>query len=282
MTLSLGKISAGSKAFIILVALVLIISAAVGAFGYQDINKNGKDQKNEETKDPITPQYDVMVTKEADVTAACPGETITYTVVVTNTGNAALHNVTVVDSLVGLIGVENTLASGAPVNTLTFYYTYTVLPTDVSPLVNTVNVSAKENEGINTPFTIFNESSASVIIKEVCAGNISIVKEANVEVVSPGDKITYTICVTNTGNTVLYNITIDDSLLGEISFLPELGIGEEHCIVVNYTVSMNETGETIDNTACVTADDGHGNDFTDCDSVSVIVAVLDGPADKGY
>ncbi len=368
-----GKTRPGAKALVVILAVVLCFSGlAIGMLGYCD-NQNKKTLRDNDDEGRVPPvRYDVMVTKTANKGAACVGETITYTVNVTNTGNAALHDVLVLDSLVGEIGFENTLQSGSPGNFRVYTYNYTVKPTDSNPLVNTVNVSAKKNEGANTPYTIFNESSESVIIKEVCRGEIciekvvlteirdrssggsdfaeytfkfrinntdgtpafdetynitteapvclelpagyylitelpidgfeipepfiatvvaggndtvrlynlyinaslSVEKSANVELAAPGEVITYTICVNNTGNQPLFNVTIEDSLVGEIGFLPELGIGEKHCIVYNYTIGINNTG-VISNCVNVSSVDIFGmyHNASACANVTITLPI---------
>jgi uncharacterized repeat protein (TIGR01451 family) len=104
-----------------------------------------------------------------DVTKSGPsyaqvGDTITYTIVVTNTGDCPLYNVTVVDTLLGTI-YSNGLAFG---ETKTFTPTYTVPPSAPNPLLNTVTASGKDILG--TPVSDSASWSVQIVISQVVGG----------------------------------------------------------------------------------------------------------------
>ena len=77
------------------------------------------------------------MTKTADVTTASPGDVVTYTITIENTGDVNLNSITVSDPLLGgtLSGFPASLAPGASASNT---FTYTVQLTDANPLVNTV------------------------------------------------------------------------------------------------------------------------------------------------
>ena len=101
--------------------------------------------------------------------------------------------------------------------------------------------------------------------------------------VSVGDKLTYTIQVTNTGNTTLSGVTVEDSLWnyedaiqvdGELAYVADGGtytikyeIAPDDMVTITYTyiVLRSDAGDTLTNTATVTTPDGGttGEDTTE-------------------
>ncbi|MEM3646653.1 MAG: hypothetical protein QW334_00710 [Thermofilum sp.] len=86
----------------------------------------------------------IKVTKSADKTVAYKGDTITYTIKITNTGDCALYDVELVDTLLGTIwtGVLDVGESR------TFTPTYTVKAGDPDPLVNAATASGEDSLGL--------------------------------------------------------------------------------------------------------------------------------------
>jgi uncharacterized repeat protein (TIGR01451 family)/uncharacterized repeat protein (TIGR02543 family)/LPXTG-motif cell wall-anchored protein len=102
---------------------------------------------------PSSTTYSMSLTKTANATTVDVGDTITYTIVLRNTGGGTLTNVTVADPLVGLNEVVTSLAPGA---TRTFTVTY--IPLVAGTLTN--NATASDNQA---PFT---SASATVTVLE--------------------------------------------------------------------------------------------------------------------
>ena len=106
----------------------------------------------------------------------------------------------------------------------------------------TINVEIFECE---TTYICINNTPAEC---EIC-----VEKYADKEYVNMGEKINYTIVVCNKGNAPVYNVTIMDSMFGNIGFLPVLNAGECHYVNTSYKVGCNNTGIII-NIVTVTAD----------------------------
>jgi membrane-bound inhibitor of C-type lysozyme len=100
---------------------------------------------------PSSTTYSMSIIKTADQAIVEVGETITYTITVTNTGNGTLTNVTVVDDMVGLNEVIAVLAPGASQSFIVVY-----VPEATGLLNNTA--SATDNQA---PFV---QASATVTV----------------------------------------------------------------------------------------------------------------------
>src|SRR5690606_9783204 len=69
-----------------------------------------------------------------------------------------------------------------------------------------------------------------------CQPGIGIEKDGP-ESVDPGDTFTYTIDVTNTGNTILREYVVTDELDARLSYVP--GGSSEACMLVDFTVTCD-------------------------------------------
>ncbi|WP_187393444.1 Cna B-type domain-containing protein [Bacillus sp. E214] len=150
----------------------------------------------------VDPTYALEVNKEADKEEVKVGETITYTITVTNTGKHTLTNVNVVDKMVGLDTVIEKLEAG---ETKTFTVTHVATAEDVGELTNVavakVVVNCEE---------IVEEGSEIVKVSEQDAPALDVEKTADKSQYKPGETVTYTITITNTGNVDLKRITLKD------------------------------------------------------------------------
>jgi hypothetical protein len=91
---------------------------------------------------------------------AAPGETITYTLVLTNSGNVSLHELSSTVEVGSGFSLPESLAPGT---SFTASYTYTVLVDDLpGPLVNTVSVTAVPPD--HEPIVV--ETAVTVILQQ--------------------------------------------------------------------------------------------------------------------
>ncbi|MEP9364125.1 hypothetical protein ABLE68_14245 [Nocardioides sp. CN2-186] len=147
---------------------------------------------------------------------ASPDETLTYTFVVTNSGNVPLSTVTITDAKIGLdkAACVSSLAVGASATCPTATYTTTSDDVEDGTVVNTATAGANSPAG-----TGVSASDTARIITDASAPSIGLVKSVKDSgdgdgIGSLGEKLTYGFKVTNTGNVTLKNVTITDSLLG--------------------------------------------------------------------
>ncbi|WP_373396617.1 hypothetical protein V8V91_17880 [Algoriphagus halophilus] len=151
----------------------------------------------------------IELTKVADVTTYDQvGDVITYTLTVSNTGNETLDNVTLTDPLTGL---NQAIGSMTPAQVVTVTETYTIVQgdIDVGQVVNTATVTATDATNANLSDTATSTVTANR------SSSIELTKVADVTTYDQeGDVITYTLTVSNTGNTTLSNVLTTDPLTG--------------------------------------------------------------------
>jgi uncharacterized repeat protein (TIGR01451 family) len=155
----------------------------------------------------------LSVTKTGDrstVTAA--GQTVTYTMLITNTGNQDLENLQVADSLLNAgslvcspVAIGQTLS--VAIGSTTCTARYTVTQTDINsgaPLLNTVIVQSRR--------TLPQSASFTVSVLQQPAFTISKTVDQSVALFA-GQRLRYTIQVRNTGNQDLTVFNLQDPLI---------------------------------------------------------------------
>lgn len=152
---------------------------------------------------PPAPALDVTKTQTSTGPYAV-GQTITYSIVVTNTGNITLNNVNVSDisAVVGTCTPANG-SSLAPGASMTCAATHVVLQSDIDSGVY-------DNTATGTSGSLTDSASVQVTFTQNPALDIS----KTVTSVGPyaaGGTITYSIVVTNIGNVTLHNVDVSDT-----------------------------------------------------------------------
>jgi uncharacterized repeat protein (TIGR01451 family) len=202
-----------------------------------------------------------------------PGDKITYTFVITNTGNVTLSGVDLTDALVGLADAAcgaATLAPGASAN-CTADYTITQADIDAGSVANTATACADPPQGAE----VCDDDTTTVVLPQ--ASSINVVKDGPATAFH-GDKVTYTFKVTNPGNTTLSAVTVTDDkcapLVGPAFAAGDndalLEPGEEWRYTCTRTMPDHAAGETnpVVNTATATGSDPAGAPHTDTDTHS--------------
>ncbi len=145
------------------------------------------------------------------VTAA--GQTVTYSYLLTNTGNTTLTGVTAADTAFSGTGtppvVTCPLTTLAPHQSTTCTGTYTVTQADIDAggVTNTATASGTPPTG---PAVISNPSTATVTA--ATAPSVALSKTASPSsVTAAGQPVTYRYLVINTGNTTLTGVTATDT-----------------------------------------------------------------------
>ena len=245
------------------------------------MTKNGNEITNSLPEIEVTKVVKKVNDIEAkgDITVKAD-DVIEYEITVKNIGTVELQDLTVTDNLKVYTNKEkpevttNTLAENVTLNVeetknYTVYYKVTAEDVKIGAktLRNTATASAKYTDSNKEKQTVEDYDNADVTIKEL--PGVEIVKTQKVNEkdvtestkVEPGDVIDYTITVTNTGNTILNNVTVDDSMLNQKTFktiegkweLGTLEIGSHVTIKAQYTVQEEDMEKgKVQNVATVT------------------------------
>jgi large repetitive protein len=175
----------------------------------------------------------LSLTQAANASTAVPGQQVTYTVTITNSGQTAYTAISAPDSIAaslddasydndasvtsgsvsyasGVLTWTGNLAAGASA-VLTFSLTVNNPDTGDKLLLSTLSSAAT---GSNCPTTSA-PASCTLQIKILTPG-LTIAKTASVPTAVPGQVITYTITVTDSGQTPYTGATFTDSLSGVI------------------------------------------------------------------
>ena len=199
------------------------------------------------------------------VTKSCPqtvafGEDISYTITVTNTGNEPLENVLVSDALLGGdITAAFNLPDPLPVGgTASAGFTYTP-GADEDPVANSVTASG---DGVDSGA---HATDTAVCTSDVSNPGISILKTVDEEVVPIGTTVTFTYVVTNTGDVTLFNISVDDDIMGHIGDIASLDPGEDATLTKDFVVG----DEIVTNVGTAVGHDILGREVSASDDATV-------------
>ncbi|MEV4259208.1 hypothetical protein AB0J52_39125, partial [Spirillospora sp. NPDC049652] len=156
----------------------------------------------------------MTVQKSADPTTyTAAGETISYTYLVTNTGNVTLTNVGINDDLPGLSTITCTTTTLAPGESTYCHASYVTTQTDVNngSITNSATATGTPPGG-GTPVE---SPPDEVTVTLQTNPGISVAKAADPSTFSTvGQTINYTYTVTNTGDTSLNSVGVTDDLPG--------------------------------------------------------------------
>ena len=215
------------------------------------------------------PDITIVITdNDAEITEE--GQEIVYNITVTNTGNVTLTNVTVVDTVTGLVINVGTLLPGQSVTVDTTPYPVSQEDVDNGSVINEASVTGESpNPGDDDPT---DTDAVETPINQV--PGITIVKTADkTEISELGEVVVYTLTVTNTGNVTLTDVIITDPLTGLNENIGTLLPGEVKVEKTSYTVTNEDLQKTtILNVATVKATPPNDETIGDESSVSVGVS----------
>lgn len=238
---------------------------------------------------PTPPAPGLAVVKSASPsTISKAGQRITYSFLVTNTGNVSMSDITIKDT--DFSGTGNLSAIDCPKATLvagefetcTAQYTATQADIDAGSIGNKATADGTP-PGSNTPVSS-DPSTSDVTVDQTPA--LSVVKSADVQTVTaPGEVVTFTFTVTNTGNVTITDPSVTDSGFsgtGSLSAItcPAKGAaltpGEVEKCTATYKVTSADlaSGGTLSNTATVTGTDPKGDPLPPSDPSTVHITEL--------
>jgi len=151
-------------------------------------------------------QPGLQVTKSCPATATA-GQSITYLIGVSNSGNETLNSITVQDSILGNLSgsFADSLTAGA---SETNSFNYTVKATDPDPLVNTVTVNGV---GASSGLTVTAQASCTTSIPKVDV-TVSKATSAPTAGVAPGTTFNFTLVAAAAGTADATGVTVTDAI----------------------------------------------------------------------
>ncbi len=175
------------------------------------------------------------------------GEQVTWTYVVTNTGNVTLENIKVTDDKLGDIDTIPSLAPG-----------------ESKELTKTGTAALGQYRNVGKAYTMYDDEKVEdsdpshYLGVEQAAPSLKIEKSTNgVDADDPkgpeimvGEKVTWTYVVTNTGNVTLEDIKVTDDVLGDVGTIPSLAPGKSAELTMKGTAVAGQYGNI--GTACTT------------------------------
>jgi hypothetical protein len=98
------------------------------------------------------------------------------------------------------------------------------------------------------------------------------VKTAKPGSIGPGETVTYTFKVTNTGDVTLFDVKVTDDKLGNICTIGQLDVGETQTCTADFTAS-SDFGGPVDNVGKAKGHDVTGISVQDTDRASIDVVL---------
>ncbi len=207
----------------------------------------------ENTRENSSENPSLAVEKTADKTQYLPGETVTYTINVTNDGNVDLDGITlddvfskndvVADHQLTVEGYEGAFDLAID-ETASFTSKFVIPENDPADTTykNVVTVTTGDTAA---------EAEETIVVDPTYAFTIE--KTADKTEVTVGDTVTYTIVVTNTGNKALTNVDVKDNMIGLDTVIDQLAVHESKTLTGEYVVTADDIGE-LENIATATVE----------------------------
>jgi uncharacterized repeat protein (TIGR01451 family) len=197
-----------------------------------------------------------------DALLAHVGDTLTYTVAVTNNGQVPLTIEALSDSLApGFAAACPHLGSVLDVGD-SFTCTYTV-----TAAVDANNVaSVTGSDDLDRSVTASDSTYVDVIHPSV-----TIVKTASPLAATVGDTVTFSYLVSNTGDAVLSNVTVNDDVLGLVGTIASLAPGASTTLTKTMVATLTSA---LTNVGTIKGTDPLGLEIKASDDATITVAAL--------
>ncbi len=170
----------------------------------------------------------ILIVKTADSTAdgatdfILSGQNVVYKYKVVNIGDTYLNNITVTDSVLGVVGtIPGNVAPGV---------TNFLFKTNLNVIADVTNIGVADgnptDSSTNDLPDIANVRDDDTAIVDVVGPAIQVVKlagnaaDGTTEYILSGQNVVYTYKVVNIGDTFLNNITVTDNVLGVVGTIP--------------------------------------------------------------
>ncbi len=290
-------------------ATTLVNTATITTSPVPDPNPANDTSSDADTVTPIDADLSIVKTDSAD--PVLPGDSFSYTIVVTNAGPDDASDIALTDSIPGVLTVAGVTSSGTgacvatanalacTIDTLAAGATWTVtvsvgvpLGTPSGTVTNTATVS-----GIgDTDLTNDSASQTTTIGELVGSADLTVTKTVDDASPQEGDTLTYVVTVTNGGPDDATGVEVTDALPAGLTFVSafatqgsyksssgvwtvgSLAVGETAGLQIRAGVDDGTAGTTITNRALVSAvDQGDPTPSDDAATAPVAVEAAGGP-----
>ncbi|MGQ0602867.1 MAG: beta strand repeat-containing protein, partial [Anaerolineales bacterium] len=182
---------------------------------------------------PVSGTVDLQLSKDDGQSVVTPGQTLTYTLVVTNVGNVAATGVRITDTLPTNVSFVSASNSGAHVAGVVMWPAFTLngggasttrsvtvqvnnpLPAGITAITNTTIVNDDGASGVDPTPADNGDSDTDTLTVSV---DLRLSKRAGAAGVAPGDLLTYTLTYTNVGNVAAIGVTITETVPANTTF----------------------------------------------------------------
>jgi uncharacterized repeat protein (TIGR01451 family) len=196
------------------------------------------------------------------------GDTVTYAFVVTNTGGVDLTNIELTDPRCDTALTRTDGGNGDAVLAVDEEWSFacdrTIGAGDGDPVHNMASVSGDHDGG-----TVTDTDTHDITVLHPA---IDLEKTASPTSGPPGTAIVYTYAVRNTGDTPLFDISVDDDTIGHIGTIGSLAVGATTELTAEITLGSSP----ITNIATAEGTDRIGGSVSDVDAATVTVVAGEG------
>jgi uncharacterized repeat protein (TIGR01451 family) len=203
------------------------------------------------------------------------GDAVVYTFSVTNTGGVELTDVDLTDPRCDTRPDRTDDGDGDAVLTVdeswAFACVHTIVAADGDPVHNEAIVTGAHDGG-----TVSDTDTHDI---ELIHPDIDLEKSASPTSGPAGTVIVYAYAVTNTGDTTLFDISVDDDIVGHVGDIASLAAGQSSELTFEITLGSSP----ITNVASATGSDVLGASVSDVDEVTVsaVAAGAGGDSEDG-
>ncbi|UPZ17966.1 PKD domain-containing protein [Flavobacterium humidisoli] len=304
---NIGNINIGSSAALLINARVTaagtvsqtpIVNTVTSAAGNESDPTTAGDDLTESI---IVTSSDLVTEKTVSKSNPSEGETINYSIRVTNNGPSDATGVRLTDILpIGVTYVSNN--QGADYNYGSGIWTIGDLANgatkvlDINVLINSgsagktiVNTTTAAKGDQSDPSAVGDDLTETIIVQN--GADVVLKKVVNNSTPNIGETVTYTVTVTNKGTTLVTNLVVKDDLPAGLTFVsatPGKGVwttpnwtvgtlqpGEEGSIEIKALVGLDQGGNVLTNTVSNTQDQFDANRTPDYPTETITVTNLD-------
>ncbi len=189
------------------------------------------------------------------------GDTVAYTFSVTNTGGVDLTDIDLTDPRCDTTPDRTDNGNGDAVlavdESWAFACDHTIVAADGDPVHNQATAT-----GVHDGGTVSDTETHDI---DLIHPDIDLEKSASPTSGPAGTAIVYTYAVTNTGDTTLFDISVDDDIVGHVGAIASLAAGQSSELTFEITLGSSP----ITNVATATGSDVLGASVSDVDEVTV-------------